>query len=367
MPLTQLLAVLGISFELVMGMPTTTPPVYKSCGSPNVTGMQCVPYERCNEGLMVDGHFYPERSRTLLDERSCHYMEKCCKIENTLPRGTPAPHNATTDYLQCGWRLDSWYYLRPLGYKQQEAKFGEFPWLVAVYNVNGSYLCSGALITPFVVLTAAHCVQREALESLQLVAGEWDAAVQLEPLPHQTQPVAEVLVHPNYTQAPAAHNVALLFAGAGGFQLAPHVQTICLPPLHTVYNYTQCYVAGWRRSHFGANETLPKRWPLYALPRDQCASKLRLAILGRRYALNDTLICTGGDKGEFVCKDMGGVPLMCLLPGCDDRFVLAGLLARAARCDGPQLLGIYTNMMFYRRWIDQKLRERDLDIRQYMV
>jgi len=32
----------------------------------------------------------------------------------------------------CGGRHDLWYYLRPLGYKQQEAKFGEFPWLVAV-------------------------------------------------------------------------------------------------------------------------------------------------------------------------------------------------------------------------------------------
>lgn len=43
----------------------------------------CVPYEQCNEGLMVDGKFYPDRSRTTLDE-NCHYMEKCCNIPDKV-------------------------------------------------------------------------------------------------------------------------------------------------------------------------------------------------------------------------------------------------------------------------------------------
>jgi len=44
---------------------------------------QCVPYEQCNEGLTVDGKFYPDRSRTTLDE-NCHYMEKCCNTQDIV-------------------------------------------------------------------------------------------------------------------------------------------------------------------------------------------------------------------------------------------------------------------------------------------
>ncbi|SPP85766.1 phenoloxidase-activating factor 2 [Drosophila guanche] len=335
---------------------------FKSCAEEKI----CVPSEQCNEGLMVEGHFYPDRSRTMLDEQ-CHYMEKCCNIHDTLP--TVRTLEGANSW-QCGGRQDLWYYLRPLGYKQQEAKFGEFPWLVAIYGASG-YLCSGALISPVTVLTTARCVQNETSENIRLVAGEWDAAVELEPQPHQTREVAELLLHPNYTQTPVAHNIAVLLLAKESppFELAPNVQLICLPPPQMVYNYSQCYVSGWRRIDFGGSVTLPKRWTLYALPRDQCMAKLRLSYLGRRYSLNDTLLCAGGDKGDFVCGDggMDGVPLMCPLPGHDDRFVLAGLLAKPVRCEGPQLLGIYTNLQFYRQWIDQKLRERDIDIRQYMV
>ncbi|KAH8260247.1 hypothetical protein KR026_007603 [Drosophila bipectinata] len=334
---------------------------FKDCG----LDRQCVPYEQCKEGLVLDGILYPDRSRTQLDEE-CHYMEKCCNQNDTLD--TPeVPVNLS--FWSCGGRQDLWYYLRPLGYKQQEARFGEFPWTVAVFGAGG-YLCSGALITPLAMITTASCVQNETLPNLRLVAGEWDAAVELEPLPRQERTVVEVLLHSNYTTTPIVNNIALLLVDKDSpFQLSPNIQLICLPPPQMVYDFSQCYVSGWQRRDFGGSAILPKRWTLYALPSDQCRAKLRLSYLGRRHALNDSLLCAGGDKGDFICQDvdMSGVPLMCPLPGDGDRFVLAGLLARPTKCDGPQLLAIFTNVQFYRQWIDLRLRERDLDIRPYMV
>lgn len=70
----------------------------------------------------------------------------------------------------CGSRLDLWFHLRPWGYKKQESKFGEFPWLVAIY-AGEDYLCSGALITSLALLTAAHCVQGRNATELRVVAG----------------------------------------------------------------------------------------------------------------------------------------------------------------------------------------------------
>ncbi|KAH8255332.1 hypothetical protein KR038_001188 [Drosophila bunnanda] len=313
---------------------TPSPEAFKNCGQDK----QCVPYEQCNEGSFVDGKFYPDRSRTTLDE-NCHYMEKCCNKQDT--RGETN--------------------------KQQEAKFGEFSWLTVIMSRKGS-ACSGVLITPVAVITTAYCVEEENPDDLRVVAGDWDDA-ELKPQWHQGRSVKEILLHPNYTQLPLVHNIAVVLVDQNSpFHLSPNVQPICLPPLKMVYNYSQCYMSGWQRSDFGVKAIWPERWTLYVLPPDQCRAKMRL-IFGRRHFYNDSLLFAVGDKGDFVCGDveMDGVPLMCPLPDRNDRFHLAGLLARPIRCDGTQSLGIFTNLQFYRQWIDLKLRERELDMGHYMV
>jgi len=50
------------------------------------------------------------------------------------------------------------------GLSNDDAQFGEFPWVMAILileaNKSKTYLCGGSLIHPKVVLTAAHCVIR---------------------------------------------------------------------------------------------------------------------------------------------------------------------------------------------------------------
>jgi len=61
---------------------------------------QCVPYEQCNEGLTVDGKFYPDRSRTTLDEK-CHYMEKCCNTQDTVSTVLNKKQKKEIEEIQC--------------------------------------------------------------------------------------------------------------------------------------------------------------------------------------------------------------------------------------------------------------------------
>jgi len=52
-----------------------------------------------------------------------------------------------------------------LFYSDNEAEYGEFPWMVAILKTNydpqkdqNLAICGGSLIAPNVVLTGAHCV-----------------------------------------------------------------------------------------------------------------------------------------------------------------------------------------------------------------
>lgn len=80
----------------------------------------------------------------------------------TLP-ATPAPVRSF-----CGIRNPDGIDFKITGNKDNEAEYGEFPWMVAILDNNyvaGTpdkrlLLCGGSLITPNVVLTAAHCVYK---------------------------------------------------------------------------------------------------------------------------------------------------------------------------------------------------------------
>ena len=93
-------------------------------------------------------------------------LEVCCNLPNIKPRAEeaapPVPLQANT--RGCGIRNFDGVDLRIMSQGKNEAKFGEFPWMVAILHNTADnldvYQCGGALIHRKVVLTAAHCVYR---------------------------------------------------------------------------------------------------------------------------------------------------------------------------------------------------------------
>lgn len=105
------------------------------------------------------------------------------------------------------------------------------------------YQCGGSLITPNVVLTAAHCVNGKPPATLKIRAGEWDTQTKNELYPHSDHEVVDVIVHENFYKGGLHNDIALLILKEP-IVIAEHINTICLPPQNFNFDGTRCFVSG---------------------------------------------------------------------------------------------------------------------------
>lgn len=166
------------------------------------------------------------------------------------------------------------------------------------------YVCGGSLITPSVVLTAAHCVSGKDAHSLKIRAGEWDTQTKDEIFPHQDRQVVDYVIHEGYYKGGLFNDVALLFL-KDPVQIAENVNTVCLPPHGTAFDHSRCFASGWGKDLFGKEgkyQVILKRVELPIVPRLPCQEKLRSTRLGKHFELHDSFICAGGERGKDTCK-----------------------------------------------------------------
>lgn len=84
-------------------------------------------------------------------------------VMNSAPPAPPRT-GSSSDNLQCGIptrrnKPHNWSMVKIIGGKI--ARKGQWPWQVAVLNKYKEAFCGGTLISPYWILTAAHCVRRK--------------------------------------------------------------------------------------------------------------------------------------------------------------------------------------------------------------
>ncbi|XP_011296220.1 phenoloxidase-activating factor 2 [Musca domestica] len=346
---------------------TTAPGVYKSCGLEK----ECVPRHLCLDGRVNTDGIGLLNIR--IDGSECAYNELCCALSDktTKPVVPPVP---PVQHDGCGWRNKDGIAYRIQGARDNEAEFGEFPWMVAILramdyvgDIIYQYACGGSLIAKNVILTAAHCVINREANELIVRAGEWDTKTTNEILPHVDRRVREIIRHERFHKGAVYNDVALLILSED-FQWQENIRPICLPESSMKFDHSRCYATGWGKDKFsnaGEYQTILKKVDVPIVPHDTCEANLRQTRLGLHFSLHESFICAGGEKGKDTCKGDGGSPLVCPMPGTPDRFYQAGIVSWGIGCAEENIPGVYANVPHLRSWISEKLSIQDIPFNDF--
>ncbi|XP_034951201.1 inactive serine protease scarface-like [Chelonus insularis] len=205
---------------------------------------------------------------------------------------------------------------RPSGLNDVEVAFGEIPWEAMILsNQEKKLLCSGAIVAPNVVLTAARCVDGYQAQDVSIKAGEWKLGYELkheEPLPFEIVQVSQIVQHPGYLPGSQAYDLAILFL-EHAVHFDQHVGTICLRhDTQPVLPGSRCISTGWGKhilqSHLAG--AIMHSIDIDILDKGECQERLLNAETPLQ--VDESLVCTkASQQRNNMCQvDLGG-PLAC--------------------------------------------------------
>ncbi|XP_055856315.1 phenoloxidase-activating factor 2-like [Episyrphus balteatus] len=296
-------------------------------------------------------------------------LKTCCEISDK-PILNPIPIR-----IGCGYRNKNGVGIKVKELTDDEAEFGEFPWMVLIsekMTSNGKVVkspkCGGSLIAPTVVLTGAHCVNTTQILNYRVRAGEWESNSNAEPYPHQDRQVVEIIMHENFNAENLKNNIALLFLESP-FDEAPHIKTVCLPPVNTNFDMSRCFTSSWEMKQFetGKYPKIMKKIELPVVPNAKCQNDLRQTRLGPLFKLHSSFMCAGGEIGKDTCKGNGGSPLVCPMANNPDRYYQVGVVSWGIGCGDKNVPGVYANIPHLRSWIDEQLANKEIDAKYFTI
>ena len=175
--------------------------------------------------------------------------------------------------------------------------------------------------------TCVGLMLKNLLQEVAFRCGDWDTQGTDEQFPYQERNVEEIILHPEFdlnipvSESNFKNDVAVLKVEKP-FILAPHIDTICLPPPNTNYDGRNCAATGWGKDRFGKPlkyflilsynllilgsggeyQTIMKEIWIDVIDHDTCQEKLRETRLGRFFELDrKSFICAGGESDKDMC------------------------------------------------------------------
>jgi len=333
----------------------------------------------------IHGQFYPfgnynnRRSRyqqfynnNEFFRRNSLYNSRLSTTTTTTTTTTPRP-SLTGQYAdQCGLRHSSYRAdQRARGGRiiwtdedsagATSAPEGTFPWLASLLLRRESgeayFMCAATILTPNVLVSAAHCFNEKWDDS------DWFVRVGdnfiLKPDPsEQTFQVNVILRHEKFRplSSPGGdgrNDVALLQIrnrGGAGIRFDKFVRPACLPRQgERLYRWStsHCEISGWGMQEYNNTASYPDSVRAARIEVGAVKTGVCNYLYGRDVKATGKF-CAGGTVD--ACQEDSGGPLMCHNKG---RYELVGIVSSGKGCGVYP--GLYTEVSRYSDWIEESL------------
>ncbi|CAH2299710.1 hepatocyte growth factor activator [Pelobates cultripes] len=252
---------------------------------------------------------------------------------------------------KCGKKHEKRVYPRGRVVGGTAAMPASHPWMAAIYI--GQSFCSGTLIHPCWVVSAAHCFAHSPLKTMiKVVLGQHFFNETTDDT--QAFQIDRYIFHDDYSAfKPTDHDIVLIRLKKVNNICArktQFVQPICLPdPSITFEDGYACDIAGWGRmsedstdySHVLQEVSIP------LVPDSKCSSP---EVYG--FEVSENMFCAGYfECYKDACQGDSGGGLTCER---DKISYLYGIISWGDGCGRTNKPGVYTRVSNYVDWIKQK-------------
>lgn len=252
----------------------------------------------------------------------------------------PAQETVSLQCIDCGRQPST---SRIIG--GSEAKSGQWPWQLSLH-FKGSHICGGVLISPYFVVSAAHCFPSNDVSSL--LASNWKVyggVVSLDILPRPYQ-VRKIILNENYDSRTNDQDVALLKLSTP-VDFNDKVQPACLPSYNQQWTHgTQCWTSGFGTTNERTSSVSNSLMGVDVNIIDTSVCNSREVYRG---SVTQNMLCAGQlNGGKDSCQGDSGGPLVCEDSGV---WSLAGITSWGDGCGEQNKPGVYTKVTSVLAWI----------------